>query len=178
MGNKGEINDSTRESIIARITNERKVKHRTFAEIRQTRIRVYQTLRKDGTELQERAGQIRGEQQKLIEQSRVNLAKVADHARPINRLSRIGNRLKELYRDTREIIINKVRKVLDKSFKSNITRETKIEIDKFLENQPINKKLLGRCKIVEERIPKLEKDNQIVAKPKIHRQRERAEVCR
>ncbi len=165
-------NDSIRESIIRGITSERKDYNEAYNKARHARSELFKSLERSYTGLQERAGQIRGEQQKIIEQSRVNLGKITDYTRPISGLSRIGNKLKELYRDTRELIINKLRKVLDKAFQSNIKTESKIEIDKFLDNQPINKKLLNKCKIVEERIPKLEKDNQIVNKPKVHRQRE------
>lgn len=112
--NKRVDHDSIRATINGRIGTREATQFRNYREVRNTRKRVYKSLREDNSELQERARQIREQQQQVVQKSESHLQQVGNIEPTIGRYARLKERASSYIKSARSYVKEKYNSYVDK----------------------------------------------------------------
>lgn len=112
--NKRVDHDSTRTTVNGRTGTREATQFRNYREVRNTRTRVYKSLGADNTELQERAGQIREQQQQNIQESANHIETVKTIEPTIERYARLKERASNYIKSARSYLKEKYNSYVDK----------------------------------------------------------------
>lgn len=111
---RGLKDDSIRTTVNGRTGTREATQYRDYRKARQSRTTVYKSLGADNTELQERARQIREQQQQVVQKSESHLQQVGNIEPTIGRYARLKERASSYIKFARSYVKEKYNSYVDK----------------------------------------------------------------